>query len=592
MKKIIYITTLLSIFVISSCKKGLLVENDPSKLSADNYFLKVSDATTALYGAYSGAREAFFKTYAWDGPTDMMYSRINARPYTYNPTNALGSAFGRHWNDLYKTINRCNFVIVNTRAMIERETLPANVTELQRVVGEALFLRSLAYFRLIDLWGDVPYYENILDGNDEAYSLSKTAKATIKDKIIADLTLAVGYVPITVTKAQQGRATRAAVYAYRGKIKLYWGNWMKNAGNTAEATTYFTQAAADFEEVMKPIYGRTLYRNGVAGTAAAPAYQEMFDGDQSHEDAMYASENIFAFTSGAGFGYVNPPTNDVAYGDTYLYDFGTRSTGAGGGNVQPHIRLVNRYQLISTGNFAPPVLLLNPNTNADARTRTNSALNPATFAGRDFRCFSTIMWDGSLVNEVTADGTVTAVVFINQFKQTAPPYQFSELPVTGFMYRKYIRQISGYARENGPQDAWMMRLPDVWLMYAEATNEVSGPTSAAYDLVDKIRTRSGLPVLNRGAFASKATFFDAIEQERIVELAAEGSRFFDIRRWKKVEQIWPQPNGYPIYNTWNEFVRDEFRNAVPRDFERYYLFQIPPTEIANNPKLIQNEPWL
>ncbi len=160
------------------------------------------------------------------------------------------------------------------------------------------------------------------------------------------------------------------------------------------------------------------------------------------------------------------------------------------------------------------------------------------------------------------------------------------------MYRKYIRQVSGYARENGPQDSWMMRLPDVWLMYAEATNEVSGPTAAAYDLVDKIRTRAGLPVLVRANFASKAAFFDAIEQERIVELAAEGSRFFDIRRWNKVESIWPQPAGYPINNTWNEFVRDEFKNATARDFQRYYIFQIPTGEITNNPKITQNDPWL
>ncbi len=592
MKKLIYITLLLSIFSVSSCKKALLEENDPSKLSADNYFTKVADATTALYGAYNGSREAFFKTYAWDGATDMMYSRISARPYTYNPSNATGSQFGAHWNALYKSINRCNFVIVNTRTMIANPAFAASLAELQRIEGEALFLRALAYFRLIDLWGDVPYYENVLDGNEEAYSLTRTPKATIKTNIIRDLDIAAVNVPITVVKAQQGRATRAAVIAYRGKIKLYWACWMKNAGNTGEATTFYTQAAADFEEVMKPAYGRSLYKAGVSGTATAPSYQEMFDGDQSHEDLMYSSEAIFAFTNGAGFGYLDPGANTLAYGDTYLYDFGTRSTGAGGGNVQPHIRLVNRYQLISTGSFAPPVLLLNPTTVPDARTRTNSALNPATFAGRDYRCFSTIMWDGSLVNEVTADGTVTSTVFINQFKQTAPPYQFSEAPVTGFMYRKYIRQVSGYARENGPQDSWMMRLPDVWLMYAEATNEVSGPTAAAYDLVDKIRTRAGLPVLVRANFASKAAFFDAIEQERIVELAAEGSRFFDIRRWNKVESIWPQPAGYPINNTWNEFVRDEFKNATARDFQRYYIFQIPTGEITNNPKITQNDPWL
>jgi hypothetical protein len=592
MKKILYITAILSIVLSSSCKKDLLTENDPGKLSAENYFTKVSDATTALYGAYHGSREAFFKQYAWDGASDMMYSRVNARPYTYNPSNATGSQFSAHWNALYKSINRCNYVIVNTRAMIGREALPANITELQRIEGEALFLRALAYFRLIDLWGDVPYYENILNGNEEAYSLTRTPKATIKDNIIRDLDLAATYVPITISPSQTGRATRVAVYAYRGKIKLYWACWMKNDGNTSEATTYFNAAANDFLEVMKPIYTRSLYKAGVPGTATAPTYQEMFDGDQSHETAMYASEEIFSYTNGAGFGYLDPGANTLAYGDTYLYDFGTRSTGAGGGNVQPSMRLVNKYQLISTGTFAPTPLLLNPTTVADARTRANSAVNPATYAGRDYRCYATIMWDGSLVNEVTADGTVTSVVFENRFKSTAPPYQFSELPVTGYMYRKYVRQISGFSRENGQQDSWMMRLPDVWLMYAEATNEVSGPTTAAYDLIDKIRTRSGLPVLNRANFATKATFFDAIEQERIVELAAEGHRFFDIRRWKKAEQIWPQPNGVSVVNTWNEAVRDEFKNATTRDFQRYYVFQIPTGEITNNPKITQNEPWL
>jgi len=591
--KIVTIIVLTAVMITGSCKKGLLTQSDPNRLSADVYFTKLSDATSALYGVYVAARECFYKTYAWDGASEMMYSRISARPYSnYTPGNAFGSSVSRHWNDAYRCINRANYVITNVRKMEAATTNASDLVQLRRVEGEAMFLRAITYFRLIDLWGDVPYYENILDGNAEAYSLTRTPKAVIKDKIIADLDVASGYIPVSVAKAEQGRATRAAIYAYRGKIKLYWACWAKTAGNTSESQTYYTAAAADFAEVMKPAYGRVLYKAGDPGPATAPYYGELFDG--ANEDAAYASETIFAFTNGGPSFGASDGQSDEFYGDTYLYDFGTRSTGAGGVNVAPTIRLMNRYQQIASGGFAPALIPLNPTTVADARTRVNSAVNPTSYAGRDYRMKASIMWDGETINEILADGTVTSNVLTFLYKTNAPtpPYLFADGAFTGYIYRKYIRQVSGYAREAGPQDSWMMRLPDLWLMYAEAVNEVSGPTGEAYDLVDKIRRRGNLPPLNRALFASKAGFFDAIEQERIVELVAEGSRFFDLRRWHKVEQSWPQPNGSPLISSWNETVRDEFKNAIERDFQRFYLFQVPVVEITNNPKITQNDPWL
>jgi hypothetical protein len=596
MKKKILILSLLLVAVISdSCKKNLLDSVDPNKLNEQGFFAKVGDATEAVLGVYVAAREMFYKTYAWDGGSEVMYSRVSARPYSgYAPANTFGSSVARHWGDGYRVINRANYVLTHLPDLIAKTTSTTDLAELHRIQGETLFLRAMAYFRLIDLWGDVPYYTRVLQGNDDAYSLTKTPKAEIKDKIIADLDLAATYVPINIPKADQGRLTRAAVFGYRGKIKLYWACWQKTAGNAAEATTYYTAAAADFAEVMKPAYGRTLYRNGDPGTANAPAYGELFDG--AHEDAAYASEVIFAFTNGGPtFGTADGQADEF-YGDTYLYDFGTRSTGAGGTNVAPEIRLMNKYQLLSTGGYAPALIPLNPTTVADAKTRLNSAVNPASYVGRDYRMQASIMWDGTTINEILADGTVTSNVLQFLYKTTAPtpPYLFADGAFTGYIYRKFVRQVSlpGFAREAGPQDSWMMRLPDVWLMYAEAVNEVSGPTNETYGLVDKIRARGALPPLNRALFATKATFFDAIEQERIIELVAEGSRFFDIRRWHKAEQIWTQPNGSPLVDSWGVVVRDEFKNAIDRDFQRFYLFQIPTGEIQNNPKIKQNDPWL
>jgi len=187
-KKILVLSLLLIAVITDSCKKNLLDSVDPNKLTEQGFFTKVSDATEAVLGVYVAAREAFYKTYAWDGASEMMYSRISARPYSnYFPGNSFGSSVSRHWADCYRTVNRANYVLVHVREMETRTTIAADLNELHRIEGEALFLRALVYFRLIDLWGDVPYYENILNGNTDAYALSKTPKATIKDKILADL---------------------------------------------------------------------------------------------------------------------------------------------------------------------------------------------------------------------------------------------------------------------------------------------------------------------------------------------------------------------------------------------------------------------
>jgi hypothetical protein len=214
---------------------------------------------------------------------------------------------------------------------------------------------------------------------------------------------------------------------------------------------------------------------------------------------------------------------------------------------------------------------------------------------------ATVMWDGETMLRVSADGmTIGPDRMTFEFKKNDNvTYIFADGCFTGYIYRKFVRQFPFGPREDGPQDLYLMRLPDVMLMYCEAVNEYNnGPTPEAFTLIDQIRRRGNLPALNRATYASKENFFNAIEQERIVELAAEGHRFFDIRRWHKVEDIWPSPQGQTLFSTWNESGfsgrsnTDEFKNATERDYQRFYRFQIPPAEILLNPSLTQNEPWL
>jgi hypothetical protein len=226
-------------------------------------------------------------------------------------------------------------------------------------------------------------------------------------------------------------------------------------------------------------------------------------------------------------------------------------------------------------------------------TQVNSATNPRSYVGRDYRMRATMLWDEQKMLRLSTDGlnVLDSIPFRFGSRDGVTYINYDGAP-SGYIFRKWVRQTGGIGRSDGPQDMYLMRLPDVWLMYAEAVNELSGPTPETFTLLDRIRRRGNLPPLNRAKFASRDEFFKAIEQERIIELVGEGHRFFDIRRWKKVEEIWPMPGGQVLFDTQGTRVRDEFVNAPDRNYQRFYIFQIPTGEIEVNPKIVQNEPWL
>src|SRR5689334_7575938 len=132
-------------------------------------------------------------------------------------------------------------------------------------------------------------------------------------------------------------------------------------------------------------------------------------------------------------------------------------------------------------------------------------------------------------------------------------------------------------------------------MYAEAANEINAaPPADAVDLVNKVRHRGNLPPLSAAIAADKLLFFDAIEQERIVELIGEGQRSFDLRRWRFIEKRWVGPGnatGVVRYDTWGAEAQKYFQNTNFREYQQDYIFKIPQSERYRNLNLTQNIPW-
>jgi hypothetical protein len=165
---------------------------------------------------------------------------------------------------------------------------------------------------------------------------------------------------------------------------------------------------------------------------------------------------------------------------------------------------------------------------------------------------------------------------------------------SGYVFRKFLRNYAGQGRSDGDYNYPVMRLADVFLMYAEATNFATGPQADAIALVNRVRRRGNLPALKADKTANAAAFFAAIEQERIVELLAEGQRGFDLRRWRALERIWGPPQGLGVWtiDTHGANISQYFQNASELAYQQAYIFRIPTAERDRNPNLSQNRPWL
>jgi starch-binding outer membrane protein, SusD/RagB family len=616
MKRIISKIIIAAVFAVTlllpgACTKDLLDQQPTTDLGSSAFWKTEADATVALMGAYANIRPLFDRDYYFDGHGEYHRSRSGTSSTTagnlrlgdayranYNPSG-YGTAFDNMYRYLFGGVHRANYVIENVSKMLPSAS-EASRPGLEAIIGEARLLRGMVYFRLISMWGDVPYIGRVINDNSEVAEISRSPIGQVKDSIMADFTYAFEKLP--VKGSATGRAGKPAALAFRGKLQLYWACW-NNFGwpeldtftpSASVAVDAYKAAAADFKAVIDN-YGLQLFRNGDPGeygtmgnAEVLPNYFYLFlpvaNGDPEH---------IMAFTHGA------TGTNQS---EELMRDFGGRSVEGSQLWVSPRYELADRYQSTITGDFVAPLIAAAPGTNQINRTRPGYAVNPASYANRDYRMKGTMMWDFEMImglQSLLETGwkpyiykTWDAPVTINGVNYTS--YWDGGGVNSGYAYRKFIRNYGGHGRSAGDFNWPVMRLADVYLMYAEASNEAYGPLADAVEVVNKVRRRGNLPPLNSDKYADKQSFFNAIEQERIVELIAEGHRGFDLRRWRAIERVWGAPYGDGKWtrDSHGANVTRYFQNASELTYQQCYIFRIPPSERERNPNLTQNKPYL
>ncbi len=599
------------ILLTGSCTNNLLEQDPTTDLGANAFWQTEADATTALMGAYSAVRPLFDRDYYLDGHGEFVRTRGTSTTSgnlrlgdaynggNYNP-QGYAAGFDKYYRYLYGGVNRTNYVIENVKKMLPNASA-ASKPGLEAVIGEARLLRGMVYFRLISMWGDVPYFGKIIYSNSEVENLARTPIAQVKDSIMADFTYAFEKLPVKGSAV--GRAGKPAALAFRGKLQLFWADWNKYGWpeldtftpSASEADAAFKAAAADFKAVIDN-YGLKLFRNGDPGewgklgdAEILPNYYYLFI--PSTGNANIEGEMIMTFTHGG---------TGTSQGEELMRDVSGRSHEGSQCWVHPRYEIADRYQSTVTGDFADKLIPTNPTTSG-ARTKLNSAVNPASYANRDYRMKASLMWDYEMsigLNSLKSTGwcpfiykTWNAAVNINGVGYTT--YNTDGCN-SGYVFRKFLRNYAGQGRSDGDYNWPVMRLADVFLMYAEATNEVSGPQADAINLLNQIRRRGNLPALKAEKTASKEAFFAAIEQERIVELLGEGQRGFDIRRWRALERVWGPAYGDGKWTIDSHGAQQTryFQNTSELGYQQCYIFRIPPSERDRNPNLTQNKPWL
>ena len=149
----------------------------------------------------------------------------------------------------------------------------------------------------------------------------------------------------------------------------------------------------------------------------------------------------------------------------------------------------------------------------------------------------------------------------------------------------------------------IMRMADLYLLYAEALNEYSGPSGEVYKYVDMIRERAGLEgvqaswtkySISPSKAATKEGLREIIQHEREIELVFEGQHFWDLRRWKRIQDFNEQPKGWNVIqgDTQDLFYTVTSVAQTPVEFSvRDYFWPINEKEISINSNLVQNFDW-
>lgn len=468
------LTRLLLSVVIScaafSCSNDFLDLENPNELTASNFYSRIENFELALNGTYDAVKnldlfgQNFYIQTLLALPHESDYWAAQNR----NEVTSIDGNVYVAWRGFYRIVARANDIIENAPKFEESGITTSDTQRLHEIVAEAKFLRGLAYFHLVRLWGEesfavdstrlaVPLILKVATVRSEMM-VPRATVGKVYNQILSDFEAAESGLPETWDASNIARISKSAMKGFIGQLYLYMGN-------NAKAKTYF----------------EVVINNAAYELVPFNKYDDLF-----HGKAEFSKESLWELNYTIDM-QLNIWENGLGSGIALVI----AAPGRGWSNCTPHGVNIDRF-------------------GSDPRLKIN------TYAPTDI---------------------------VATKENTMEPAGVSAFNFTGHSFRKY----SPYdycvytTNQNSGTNYLMLRLADVYLMYAEVMNNLNDNVTAA-EYMNRVRRRAygfnytvpepsvdytGLPAVQ---------LRDSIREERFRELFAEGHRWYDICRWKIVEE--------------------------------------------------------
>lgn len=460
-----------------------------------------------------------FDTGNWWGSENYFYGQAVNITDSRNPRRRI-------WESAWYGIRVANMALENLE--IEDSGLTLTDEERKLIKGQALFFRGWFYFQICRYWGGMPYVTHVIAADEDMFS-EEFYRTSAKESFIRmanDFRAAADLLPNHWDETVPGRLTEGH---NNRRINKFFA-----LGYLGEALLFAASPMLNEEATGKNEFDADLCRQ------SAEAFGELLK--LSDETNIYYLESWDRYMDI----FTNPNRQPTGGKEVIM-------------NPTPWYQAVRWSTL---GGTCPVTLGMNSGTNQFCPTHNiiqnfgmanglplddpASGYNPEDpWTGREPRFYKLVVYDGSRISNYTDKRDQYAELFNGGRHRAGGSYGVTG-SATGYYLKKFnllgptfTTSLADVMQEYVPY----LRMADIYLMYAEAVNWMTGggPTASAssysmtaLDAINAVRTRAQIPELTPSYYASKEVFFEAIVRERAVELILEAKRFDDLRRWNRI----------------------------------------------------------
>ncbi|MDR2038200.1 MAG: RagB/SusD family nutrient uptake outer membrane protein [Bacteroidales bacterium] len=633
---------IITISLISpSCNEYLDIVPDDGMATLESAFSMRSTAIRYLYTCYGfltseGSLDGNHGYITGDELWSIKDRRESLQWWSGNLFNiALGyqtasAPYGNDWGGMYEAIRCCNI-------MIEKIGTVPDLPEWERLqwIAEAKFLKAYYHFHLIRKWGPVPLIKESLPINAsvEEVRVYRDPIDDCFDYVLQLLDESIPDLPLKVqSRDELGRITRPIAAALKAKISVYAASPLFN-NNQEQASLKDKNGLKLFNTDKTPEQEKARWDSAVvACEKAIRICEEASIALHKHQSRVRLNDTIYLDLD-LRTAFTEKWNDEIIWANTHSIANNIQNAAAANlawsqypdiPSLYNHIQAPLKIAEMFYTNHGLPIENDLAWSNVDPYALRNGGNTERWYIRKDYttvelnfnrepRFYAWMGFDGGIWygHKAETNDPIPGDLFWISCRAGQPQQKkgYDWGPVTGYYLKKVIHHenrqtgATAYDRVNYP---WpMIRLADLYLLYAEAINESEGPNGAhSSDLfyyLDAVRSRAGLPDIKTAwdtysnvpqRYNSQDGMKRIIHQERLIELSFEGQRFWDLRRWKEAHTEYAKGiYGFKVTASKPEDFYQKIFIADQKFSMKDYFWPIQTSLIEQNPNLVQNIGW-